>query len=239
MIVVADLPPASSTTAGQVMQRNGEQETQRVGLTEPTEGRERLSTVQAVERKRTAALVEEVERGLSYEQVQNEGVLEPSRRARRRGPAAVDSADGEASRLRSALARQMSQRARNLISHLGDPSFATSLELLKRDLSRCHDRLANRPSEAHFLSLVTLIESVFAQTKLKDYTPSQLEQVLAAIEVAYRQPKITFEDYERIRKDFLRHGIETRPIFDLDVLSMDELADGEEPEEDDQASPVS
>jgi hypothetical protein len=81
--------------------------------------------------------------------------------------------DGEGIRVRSELARDLVNRVDALIPMVGDVALATNIQLLKRDLSRCHDALAGYPSESNFLSIVTLIESATAQKKWKQYTQPQ------------------------------------------------------------------
>lgn len=136
--------------------------------------------------------------------------------------------DGQAARVRSELARQLLGRVEQLSPLVGDVSLPTNIQLLKRDLSRCHDALRHHPTESNFLSIITLVESAVTQTRWKEYSRSQLDRIRSAFEVGYRQPHVDYDDYDRIRRAFGVDGIDTHPRIDLESLSLEDLADAEE-----------
>ena len=179
-------------------------------------------------RGRTGSQIEQSERGYQFESERNIGRFR--KRAIHIEASEVAPADGKIIRMRSEVARDIHNRVNELIPLVGDVSFATNLQLLKRDLSRCHDVLGKHPSESNFLSIITLVEAALAQFKLKDYTPAQLEWIRAAIDVGYRQSSVSFDDYDQIRREFAQHDIDTHPRIDLDAFSMDDLTDGEDEE---------
>lgn len=182
---------------------------------------------------RTGSSVEATERG---EQFAKHDVGEFGRSVARSKAVEAAFVNGETVRLRSEVARDIRNRVNDLIPLVGDIAFATHLQLLKRDLSRCHDLLGSHPSEGSFLSIVTLIESAMSQLKWKEYTSEQLELIRSAADVGYRQTHVNFDDYDAIRRQFSERGIDAMPRIDLNSLSLEELTDGDEEddEEDDE-----
>src|SRR5207245_9263058 len=112
--------------------------------------------------------------------------------------------DGEGSRVRSELARDLVQRVDQLLPLVGDVSLATHIGLLKRDLSRCHDSLRDHPGESNYLSIVTLVESAMAQLKWKQYVKPQLETIRQVLDIGYHQVRVRFDDYQKARALFSR-----------------------------------
>lgn len=136
--------------------------------------------------------------------------------------------DGEGSRIRSELARDLIHRVNQLLPLVGDVALATHVGLLKRDLSRGHDLLKDHPGERNFLSIVTLVESALAQLKWKQYTNSQLETIRQVLDMGYRQVRVNFNDYETARNLFSRKSVDATPRIDLDSLTLKDLTDDEE-----------
>jgi hypothetical protein len=136
--------------------------------------------------------------------------------------------DGEGSRVRSELARDLVQRVDQLLPLLGDVSLATHIGLLKCDLSRCHEILKAHPGESDYLSIVTLVESAMAQRKWKQYGKPQMEAIRKALEIGYRQVQVRFEDYEKARTLFSQERVDPTPRIDLETLSWEDIADAEE-----------
>ena len=146
----------------------------------------------------------------------------------REGKKPEEIGDGEGSRVRSELARDLVQRVNQLLPLLGDVSLATHIGLLKRDLSRCHDTLKPHTSESAFLSIVTLIESAMAQLKWKQYGKPQLETIRQALEIGYRQVRVRFDDYEKARTLFSQQSVDPTPQIDLESLKLEDIKDAEE-----------
>jgi len=135
---------------------------------------------------------------------------------------------GEAARIRSEWAKQLMERVDELLASVGDVSLPTHVELLKRDLSSCHDVLATHPTEGDFLSIVTLVESALAQKKWRDYSREQLEEIRRAFELGYQQQRVGHEDYRSIRRVFVSRNVDSSPQIDLESLPLEEFTDGEE-----------
>jgi hypothetical protein len=173
---------------------------------------------------RTESMVAVEERG--SEELSNEAGPEelPRGTTPRRQP--VD--DPVGARLRSELARDLLRRVEQLVPLAGDPALAANIRLLKRDLAEAHDRLKGYPSEGNFLSLVTLIESMIAQRKWREYSADLLVRLRSVVEIGYRKPQVRFEDYDLARQQLQAARISTGPRIDLQSLSMDDIEDGEE-----------
>lgn len=177
-------------------------------------------------RPQTVPEVEPSERGEEDERNQADPLLEADQGQLASKVTPAD--DGEASRVRSELGRGLVQRVDQLVALVGDISLATHLQILKRDLSRCHDALKGYPSEGDFLSIVTLVESAMAQLKWKQFTRPQLDTIRQALDIGYRQVHVRFEDYEKARTLFRTNQVNATPRIDLDSLNLEDLADGEE-----------
>lgn len=138
------------------------------------------------------------------------------------------SSDGDAVRVRSELARDLIQRVHESLPLVGDVSLATHVNLLKRELSRCHDALKNHSSERAYLSIITLVESAMAQLKWKQYTRPQLEAICQALEIGYRQVRIDFADYEYARSLFSQQNVDATPRIDLGAVKWEDITDDDE-----------
>jgi hypothetical protein len=115
-----------------------------------------------------------------------------------------------------------------LLGCCGQVRLATEIQVLKRELSRCHESLGRYPSENDFLSIITLVESSLAQCTWKDYTPEQLQAVREAFAMGYTEARVTFEDYELVRCAFASKKVETTPTVDLESLDTQALKDDDE-----------
>ncbi len=139
-----------------------------------------------------------------------------------------DQNDIEGMRLRSELARDLIPKIESLKTTLGDPALAANLQILKRNLSRCYDSLRLYPREADFLSIVTLVESVMAQLKWKEYAATHVDTFRDVIGIGYRQSQVLYSDYEAATQLFAAHRINLTPRIDLENLELDEVSDDEE-----------
>jgi hypothetical protein len=171
----------------------------------------------------TAALIEPEECG--DEELRNEA--EPAGRFQTTKVTATQSDDGEAARARSEIARDVLCRVERLVPLVGDVALPVNIELMKKELSRCHDVLGHLPSESNFLSIVTLVESVISQLKWKEYDRSQLERIASAIAVGYRQAHVTYDDYTQVRTAFADAKIDASPRVCLESLELKDLTDDE------------
>ena len=169
--------------------------------------------------------VDPAERGNEEERNQA-APFEVDRGREKKKPEAIE--DGEGSRVRSELARDLVQRVDQLLRLLGDVSLATHIGLLKRDLSRCHDALRNHSGEGNYLSIVTLVESAMAQLKWKQYGKTQLETIRQALDIGYRHVRVNFGDYEKARARFSQQSVDSTPRIDLESLKSEDITDAEE-----------
>ena len=173
---------------------------------------------------RTAPYVEPDEGGNRklYDEAEYAGGVQPVQTEETSGD------DGEAARVRSELARELLHRVEQLPALVGDVSLPTNIQLLKRDLSRCHDALRHHPTESSFLSIITLVESAITQTRWKEYSRNQFDRIRSAFEVGYRQLHVNYDDYDRIRRAFAVDSINTHVRIDLESLSLEDIRDAEE-----------
>lgn len=185
----------------------------------------RLRSGRGMSRHGTAPEVDPDERGDEEERNRAEGkVTDQASGAKEE----TVSSNGEAVRVRSEVARDLIHRVDGLLPLVGDVALATNIQLLKRDLSRCHDLLWGHPGESDFLSIVTLVESSLAQLKWKQYTRPQLEAMRQVFDTGYRQVQVTFEDYEKARTLFASKRVEVTPRIDLESLKWEDIKDEEE-----------
>lgn len=175
----------------------------------------------------TAALIEPEECG--DEELRNEAG--PDGRFQPTKVTDTQSDDGDAARARSEVARDVLHRVDRLVPLVGDVALPVNIELLKKELSRCHDVLGHRPSESNFLSIVTLVESVISQLKWKEYDRSQLDRIASAVAVGYRQAHVTYDDYAHVRAAFADAKIDASPRICLESLDVKDLTDDETDDE--------
>lgn len=148
---------------------------------------------------------------------------------RRSAPAATPAAAGTSGEIaRSALAKELLTLLESVEHSLGQPACATPMQLFKRQLARCHVELDGVQSEADSLSIVSLIESSLAGLTWKQYTLERLAAVRQALQLAYEKPRLTYDDYQAVRRAFRQQGIETAPTLDLAVLDTEGWDDEEE-----------
>jgi len=229
MAALLDLPPTQATVVREARPLENERLTQYGTPEFPQREEPAFLSNAGIRRGRTASAVGQEERGDPYESETNVGKS-------RNGVTRVETPKTEASnghtiRIRSEVARDIRNRIDTLIPIVGQIAFATELQLLKRDLSRCHDLLRNRPSETNFVSIMTLVESAMSQRKWREYGPSPLELIRSAIDVGYRKTSVRFSDYESIRQQFSEESIDSHPRIDLASLDLSDFTDDKEEEE--------
>jgi hypothetical protein len=173
----------------------------------------------------TALDVDPAEHGNEEERNQA-APLEAGRDQEKKEQGAIE--DGEGSRVRSELARDLVQRVDQLLPLLGEVSLATHIALLKRDLSRSHDVLRDHPGESNYLSIITLVESAMARLKWKQYGKTQLETIRQTLDIGYRKVRVRFDDYEKARALFPEQGVDPTPRIDLESLKWEDIKDAEE-----------
>jgi DNA-binding response OmpR family regulator len=131
----------------------------------------------------------------------------------------VDGKTNSASIVRARRAAEMLVVVDKIERELGQVSCATLISRLKQALGRCHVELDNGPSEANFLSIVTLIEASLVRMTWKEYTREHVEVLRKALTVASKESPITYDDCQQVREYFREVGIETSPRLDLGTLN--------------------
>ncbi|MSR56248.1 MAG: hypothetical protein EXS05_01055 [Planctomycetaceae bacterium] len=128
---------------------------------------------------------------------------------------------GERARFAERLV-ELIDRTRHSVGRL---EFASDLQLLKRDLSRCHNLSKTSASDVIFQSLVTDVESSLASTGWREITASQLAVIREVIFCAYRLPGLDVAFLREAREKMTKAGIETIPRVDLLSLKIDDDSD--------------
>jgi hypothetical protein len=95
--------------------------------------------------------------------------------------------------------------------------MATSFQLLRRELSRCHDALGNLPSEKDYLSIIVLIEGELGIKNWKEVTRPELEALKKAIAIGMSEPKVTYDHYNKVFRVLNASGYNTGPIFEFGI----------------------
>jgi hypothetical protein len=75
--------------------------------------------------------------------------------------------------------------------------MAADLELLKRELARCHDVLGPLPREADFLSVVVLVELELGTKPWREISPQELAALQSVIEIGVKEPRVTFDEFNK------------------------------------------
>src|SRR5208283_548554 len=113
--------------------------------------------------------------------------------------AAAETEDAQAA---AATRRQLAEEtcdaiARVLASH-GSVRMASHLQLLKRQLSKCHDALGPLKSEADFLSIVVLVELELGNRDWKSLSRPELQDLKTVLQVGVKEPQVTFDHYNQM-----------------------------------------
>ncbi len=132
----------------------------------------------------------------------------------------TDSAPAAAATRRE-LAAQLSRAIARVIAGHGSVKMATALQLLKRELSRSHDVLGPLKTENDYLSIVVLVETGLGTKDWKAISKQELNALRAALEIGAKEPRVTFDDYNRTFRLLNASGWGTGPSF--------EFADPDEP----------
>jgi hypothetical protein len=116
---------------------------------------------------------------------------------------------------------------------LGQVSLAAEVQLLKRELSRCHALLnKGHPADNNFLSVVTLVEAALASLTWKGYTPKVLNILRRALAGGECEGEFSFEHYDAIRREFKASAIPTGPTIGSTMPAVEAEAEGKDAKED-------
>lgn len=165
--------------------------------------------------ERTVPRVRRVERGnADTRDLYAPGVTEPT----------TSDVAGEPARNRAEIAGQLSTAISHAIAGHGSVKLAAALQILRRELSRCHDALGPFPTESDFLSIVTLVEMEIGGRNWKEISKQELEALKLAVEVGVKEPLVTFDHYNKALRRLNASGWVTGPSLDLSdsEVSQDE-----------------
>jgi hypothetical protein len=126
----------------------------------------------------------------------------------------------EDARARSVVAAELSRMMTTIIATRGKLAMSASVQLLKRELSRAHELLAGKRTEANYLSIVTLVESSIGSTDLKAASAEQLRLVHRLLEIGNKEVAVTFDDYRHAARALRGYLMPASPVVDFDADSV-------------------
>jgi hypothetical protein len=121
----------------------------------------------------------------------------------------------EATCTRRTAAQNTSTALSRLISSHGSVKMATDLQLLRRQLSRCHGLLEPFRSERDYLSIVVLVELELGSKDWKEITKDELVALKKAIDIGVKEEHVTFNHYGRVLRVLNASGFVTGPSFEF------------------------
>lgn len=117
---------------------------------------------------------------------------------------------------RKKMAGGISKAFERLGTHCGKARAAADLQLLKRELARCHEELGPYPSESNFLSIVVLLELELGKKAWNAISKEELLFLKRAADIGISKDQITFDDYNFHLRTLNSSGYRTGPILDFD-----------------------
>ncbi len=120
-----------------------------------------------------------------------------------------------AARDRREMAKTLCEAVGRMVGSHGTARMASHLQLLKRDLSKCHRILGPRKTESNYLSIVVLIETDLGNRDWKEITKDELRLLKGFLEVGTRDGSVTFDDYNRIMRRMIAEGHVHGPRFEI------------------------
>jgi hypothetical protein len=112
------------------------------------------------------------------------------------------------------IAKRITEAVGRMIPHVGTVKLTALLQLLKRDISRCHDLLRDKRSETDYVSVVAIVENALAGTNWKQLTEKSLERLKSALAVGEVRRRVTYTDFKRVRDELIAGGLLGGPAFD-------------------------
>lgn len=116
---------------------------------------------------------------------------------------------------RKAIAREITAAAKRVVSSHGSVKLAATLQVLKRELARCHDVLDGVASEQDYLSIVVLAELSLSETDWKKLSKAQLSLIKDAVMIGESQARVTYDDYNKVFRQLNAQGSLSEPVFDV------------------------
>jgi hypothetical protein len=114
------------------------------------------------------------------------------------GPKGISVAIERAAEDRKALAREIGDAAKRAISSYGSVKLATAIQLLRRSLSKAHQVIGERKSEADFLSIVVLAETAISGKKWNEMGKDIFQKIKDAAAIGETQSRVTYDDFNRV-----------------------------------------
>lgn len=133
---------------------------------------------------------------------------------------------------RIASAKTLKELLKRTLKSAGKVQIMGDVQLIKRELSRCHDHFRNSRAEADFLSIVVLIESCLASIDPKQLTQNQLRAISTTLDHSLNSTRVTFDDYNKAQKVIRGAMLRTGPTFELDL--SEETGAGEQQDDNDE-----
>jgi hypothetical protein len=121
---------------------------------------------------------------------------------------------------RKKIAKEITDAAKRVVGNHGTIKLATSLQLLRRALSKCHDILRDRKTESDYLSIIVLAEKVLSQEKWRALSKDVLQQLKAALAIGEANDRVTYDDFNRVFRLLDATGSVSGPVLDFDDAVM-------------------
>jgi hypothetical protein len=138
--------------------------------------------------------------------------------------AAAEEADGGtvtkqlATEKRKERAKEVGQAVARMIASHGSVRMATALQLLRRELARCHDVLLPFASEVDFLSIIVLAETLLGTKDWKEISRDELDAIKRAADLGQREECMTFDHYNQVFRGMAARGWLKGPEINFDQV---------------------
>jgi hypothetical protein len=116
---------------------------------------------------------------------------------------------------RKETAGQLAKAIRRVIAAYGSASMATAFQLLRRELSKCHDSLGPLPSESNFLSITTLVEMELGNKSWQQVSQEELNALKRAIDLGVSEPRVTYDHFNQTCRVLNASGYVTGPALEF------------------------
>jgi hypothetical protein len=136
-------------------------------------------------------------------------------------PLTGESQDQQAAALRRKLAESLCEIVARMIASQGSVRLASHLQILRRELSQCHELLVPFKSETDFLSLVVLVEMELGNKDWKAITKPELQTLKDMLQIGVREPRVTFDHYNQAARSLVASGWISGPTFEIDVTEAE------------------
>lgn len=122
---------------------------------------------------------------------------------------------------RKQVAKELADAAKRAVANHGTVKLATTLQLLRRALSKCHDVLRDKKSESDYLSIVVLVEKVLSQDNWREISKDTLQQLKSALAIGEAADRVTYDDFNRVFRLLNATAATSGPVLDFDDTGSD------------------